>query len=59
MSRIVTLIGATGLIGSNVLALLLKDPTIHTVRALVRKTIVSNHPKLQQFIINFEDPKSI
>ena len=57
MSRIVTLIGATGLIGSNVLALLLKDPTIHTVRALVRKTILSSHPKLQQFIINFEDPK--
>ena len=58
MSRIVTLIGATGLIGSNVLALLLKDPTIHTVRALVRKTILSSHPKLQQFIINFEDPKA-
>ncbi len=39
MSRIVTLIGATGLIGGKLLELLLKDPTIHTVRALVRKTI--------------------
>jgi uncharacterized protein YbjT (DUF2867 family) len=58
MSRIVTLIGATGLIGGNLLELLLKDRSIHTVRALVRKTIVSSDPKLQQFVINFEDPKA-
>ncbi len=57
MSRIVTLIGATGLIGGKLLDLLLKDPTIHTVRALVRKTIDSSNPHLQQFVINFQDPK--
>jgi len=55
MSRIVTLIGATGLIGGKLLELLLKDPTIHTVRALVRKTFLSSDPKLQQFVIDFED----
>jgi uncharacterized protein YbjT (DUF2867 family) len=58
MSRIVTLIGATGLIGGKLLELLLKDPTIHTVRALVRKTMDSNNPRLQQFVINFEDAKA-
>ena len=58
MSRIVTLIGATGLIGGKLLELLLKDPTIHTVRALVRKTIDSGNPRLQQFVINFSDPKA-
>jgi len=58
MSRIVTLIGATGLIGGKLLDLLLKEPTIHTVRALVRKTVDSGNPKLQQFVINFEDPKA-
>jgi uncharacterized protein YbjT (DUF2867 family) len=57
MSRIVTLIGASGLIGGHLLDLLLKDPTVHTIRALVRKTVPANDHKLQQFIINFEDPK--
>jgi len=53
MSRIVTLIGATGLIGGKLLELLLKDRRTYTVRALVRKTFVSDHPRLQQFVINF------
>lgn len=56
MSRIVTLIGASGLIGGHLLELLLKDPTIHTVRALVRKTFVSGNPKLKQFVIDFQKP---
>jgi len=58
MSRIVTLIGATGLIGGKLLELLLKDRRTYTVRALVRKTFVSDHPRLQQFVINFADPKA-
>ena len=57
MSRIVTLIGASGLIGGQVLNLLLKDPTIFSIRALVRKALPLTNPKLQQFIINFEHPK--
>ncbi len=58
MSRIVTIIGATGLIGGKLLELLLKDPTIHTVRALVRKTMDSSNPRLLQMVINFEDAKA-
>lgn len=58
MSRIVTLIGATGLVGGKLLGILAKDPSVHTIRALVRKTFTSAESKLQQFVINFEDPRA-
>jgi uncharacterized protein YbjT (DUF2867 family) len=50
-----TVIGATGLIGSLVLEELLKDDHFKTVRALVRRDLNMNHPKLQQSIVNFND----
>lgn len=50
-----TVIGATGLIGSLVLEELLKDDHFKTVRALVRRDLQLNHPKLQQSIVNFND----
>lgn len=48
-------IGATGLIGSNLLNLLLHDRNFKEVRILVRKPMELNHPKLVQHTVNFHD----
>lgn len=48
-------IGATGLIGSQLTEQLLNDPAFKTVRALVRRPLGIDHPKLEQQITNFND----
>lgn len=58
MSRTVTIIGASGLVGSHLLELLIKDPGTEKVIALVRKTFIHNSPKLEQHIIDFQDPRA-
>jgi uncharacterized protein YbjT (DUF2867 family) len=58
MSRTVTIIGASGLVGSHLLELLLKDPGTGKVVALVRNTFIHNSPKLEQQIIDFQEPRS-
>ena len=58
MSRTVTIIGASGLVGSHLLELLLKDPGIDKVVALVRTTFTHNSPKLEQQIIDFQEPRA-
>jgi uncharacterized protein YbjT (DUF2867 family) len=50
-----TIIGATGLIGSHVLALLQKDPNFKTVRVLSRRAVSFDHPKMQALVIDFAD----
>ena len=42
-----TLIGATGLIGGELVQLLLNDPYYTTVRILIRRPIDLTHPKLE------------
>jgi uncharacterized protein YbjT (DUF2867 family) len=49
------LIGASGLVGSHLLNILLDHPQIHKVTILVRKPIGNNHPKLEEKIIDFND----
>lgn len=46
-------IGATGLIGSHLLELLLRDPYFSEVSALVRKPLTFSHPKLEAKITDF------
>lgn len=58
MSRTVTIIGASGLVGSHLLELLLKDPGTDKVIALVRKNFTHNSPKLEQQIIDFQEPRA-
>ena len=58
MARTVTILGATGLVGSHLLNILLKDPGIERVIALVRKTMPRYEPKLEQHIIDFQDAKA-
>ncbi|HEY5462330.1 MAG TPA: NAD(P)H-binding protein [Hanamia sp.] len=51
------IIGASGLTGNLVLKELLKDDNFKTVRVLARREINVGHPKLQQEIVNFNNPE--
>ncbi|MCC5941902.1 MAG: NAD-dependent epimerase/dehydratase family protein [Balneolaceae bacterium] len=49
-----TIIGATGLVGSELVNLLLLDDRIQEVVVFGRRTLGFNHEKLQEHIINFD-----
>lgn len=51
-------IGATGLVGSNLVKLLLKDENYSTVNIFVRKSTNITHPKLNEYIIDFDQPNT-
>ena len=53
-----TLIGATGLIGGELLKLLLDDPYFENIRILVRRPFTMEHPKLQKKLVDFTDADS-
>lgn len=48
-------IGSTGLIGSELLRLLLEDKAFSEVRILVRKPVSFSHPKLKVQIVSFDN----
>lgn len=52
------IIGSTGLIGSQLLELLLKSPEYGKVITFVKRDSGIYHPKLQQHIIDFDSPES-
>ncbi len=54
MSKTALIAGATGLIGGQLLELLLKDNRYNEVIALSRKPLSSNHPKLTNVVIDFD-----
>jgi uncharacterized protein YbjT (DUF2867 family) len=47
--------GASGLIGMELLQMLLKDEYYNSVHVLVRKPMKLEHAKLKQFVVDFED----
>ena len=49
-------IGATGLVGSSLVQLLLEDDRFLAVKVLVRRSTEIRHLKLQEHIINFDHP---
>ena len=49
------IIGASGLIGTELIEQMLHDDHFSTVRVLVRRKLAISHPKLQQEIIDFND----
>jgi len=53
MSKTAILLGASGLVGNEVLQQLLSDPEFSSVKSFTRKQLSIEHPKLQQHIINF------
>lgn len=48
-------LGATGLVGSQLLDLLLNDDRYSTVKVFHRRTTGVSHPKLEEHIINFHE----
>jgi len=57
--RIATLIGATGLIGGELLSLLLDDDYFEKIRILIRRPFTMNHPKLERKLVDFSDADSL
>ncbi len=57
--KIATIIGSTGLIGSHLLQRLQEDRTFQTVRALVRRPMSFDSPKVEMKLVNFADPESV
>lgn len=51
------ILGATGLTGSQLLDLLLQDERFDKVKILVRRTVGFTHPKLEEHIVDFDQPK--
>ena len=49
------IIGASGLVGSHCLTLLLADPRVSKVTALVRKSLGIQHEKLSEIIVDFDN----
>ncbi|RID89154.1 hypothetical protein D1953_00865 [Peribacillus asahii] len=47
------IVGATGLVGNELLRILLQSNTYENVKALVRKPISIKHPKLTQRLVDF------
>ena len=54
-NRTALIVGATGLVGSELLDLLLRSDTYKQVTVLGRKPLKHNHPKLVQHVINFDE----
>lgn len=50
-------IGASGATGSQLVQQLLADENYTQVRIFVRKSTVLSHPKLQEFVIDFDKPE--
>jgi uncharacterized protein YbjT (DUF2867 family) len=51
----VLLVGATGLVGGELLSVLLNHSGYETVKVFVRKRLKFNHPKLEQIIVDFDN----
>lgn len=51
--------GATGLIGNLLVQALLNDGTFDRVRAVVRKPLLIQHPRLENVVVSFDDDKAL
>jgi uncharacterized protein YbjT (DUF2867 family) len=54
MQKNILLIGASGLIGSELVQLLLRDDKIKSVKAFVRKSLAITDQKLREILVDFE-----
>lgn len=57
--RIATVIGATGLIGSNLVKILLRDPFYSGVRIITRRHLEYNHARTMVIVIDFADHEAL
>lgn len=58
MNLTANVIGATGLVGKQLVQLLIKDKNFKKVRIFVRRDSGIKHPKLEQQIVDFKDKSS-
>jgi len=58
MSRTAIILGASGLIGGELLTQLVADDYFDNIISLGRRTLDISHAKLHQYIVDFEKPKS-
>lgn len=58
MNKTAIILGSTGLIGSYLLDLLLAGDDYNEVISFVRKATQHSHPKLKEYIIDFDNPDS-
>lgn len=54
MGQTAIIIGSSGLIGTEVLKLLLTDTDFEKIRIFVRKPLGINHPKMEQHMVDFD-----
>lgn len=57
MQKEAIIVGATGLVGTQLVNLLLNDDAYSTVTIFVRKGSKFQHPKIREFIIDFNKPE--
>ncbi len=57
--KTVTIVGATGLVGSYLLQTLQNDDAVTTIKVLTRRPVSLHHPKLQVFQADFEDSSAL
>lgn len=58
MKQIANVIGATGLVGEQLIKQLLDGSEFNEVRIFVRRKTGLSHPKLKEFLIDFDQPES-
>lgn len=58
MNRTANIIGASGLVGQQLISQLLNHPRYIKVRSFVRRPSGMTHPKLEEIIIGFDIPES-
>ena len=56
MSKIVVVLGGTGLIGSSLVGLLCQDQNVAEIRILTRRPLLFEHPKIKVFETNLSQP---
>jgi uncharacterized protein YbjT (DUF2867 family) len=57
MDKTAMILGSTGLVGSHLLNLLLDDDRYEQVKVFVRRPVGFDHPKLIQYVIDFDHPE--
>lgn len=58
MRKVANVIGASGLVGQQLVAQLLAHPEFDKVRSFVRRPSGNMHPKLDEIVIDFDQPES-
>jgi uncharacterized protein YbjT (DUF2867 family) len=53
-SRTALLVGATGLVGNELMELLLNQPGYDLVKVFTRRSLRKNHPKLEEIVVDFD-----